>query len=348
MGADAVRTTRWLVLLDRIQRWRGESAPARSDRYLLATLEEAFAEPGCPLCRLLAHKERRSLEALLWEQVNDPLTAERIARARGFCWEHTWALVPAGAAVHSHLGVAIVVERVLRQAFQAWSTGALARWWTPQEPCPICVWLADAEVTLLEATAALLRRDPTFLTARPGLLCRPHATALAASRAGVSLAEWEERAARELPGWSYRERLAHEVGRCPWFLPYPGVVPETCPACLAEPPRPGRLWAWLGEAFDRSAQMPARWAVACLGHALADGRSPAVDDLAALVGDLAAFVRAADYRFRGQLTEEQRASWLRALARLVGTVPAVGVHERVQTVAVLGFDRLAVDDRSVR
>lgn len=316
------------AVLDRFRRWRRGRDSGLVDRYLLATLEEAFAEPGCPLCRLLARKERRSLEALLWEQVNDPLTAERIARARGFCWEHAWALVPAGAAVHSHLGVAIVVERVLRQALQAWRAGALDRWWTPQAPCPVCVWLGEAEETLVLATATLVRRNPALLATRPGLLCRPHAMALAACRAGVSLADWEERVARELLDWSHHERLAHEAGRCPWFLPHPSVVPETCPACLAEPPRPGRLWAWLADASDRSAQVRSRWTVSCLGHALADGRSPAVDELASLVDDLAAFVRAADYRFRGQLTVAQRASWLRALARLVGTVPAAGVHER--------------------
>ncbi|MFN3336454.1 MAG: hypothetical protein ACK42I_03005 [Thermomicrobium sp.] len=297
------------------------------DRYLAATVHEAFAEPGCPLCRLLSQKERRSLESLLWEQVNDPMTADRLAAARGFCWEHAWALVPAGAAVHSHLGVAILLERILRDAYRRGHTRqSLDRWLVPEEPCPICEWLATAEETLLWTTAELARHDPQLLLEQPGVLCRPHATALAHLAPDLPWTAWETRVAHTRPRWSHRERLAHDAGRRPWYLPQPATLPECCPRCLAVLPQHDRSWEWFRhqrEPLAEGADLQL-----CLGHAGEGDFLFFRTALAELLDDLAAFIAAADYRFQGELTAGQRTSWLRAIARLVGTVPSAGVHER--------------------
>lgn len=300
---------------------------AALDRYLAATIEEAFAVPGCPLCYLLAQKERRSLESLLWEQVNDPMTAERLAAARGFCWEHTWALVPAGAAVHSHLGVAILLERILRDAYRSSPTlQSLERWLVPEEPCPICQWLAAAEETLLWTTAELARHDPGLLLEQVGILCRPHAMALAHLAPALSWAAWETRVAHTRPRWSHLERLAHDAGRRPWYLPQPATLPECCPHCLSAPPQRDRLWVWFLHQREPDAEGAAL--ESCLGHAGGKDFLRFRAALAELLDDLAAFIAAADYRFRGGLTQGQRSSWLRAIARLVGTVPSAGAHER--------------------
>ena len=67
-------------------------------------LQEAFGQPGCPLCRLLADGADRLLDAVLWEMVNDPALRQELNQARGYCPRHTWLLVREGAA----LGVAIL------------------------------------------------------------------------------------------------------------------------------------------------------------------------------------------------------------------------------------------------
>ncbi len=35
-------------------------------------LQEALAQSGCPLCRLLEERAEQYLDNLLWENVNDP------------------------------------------------------------------------------------------------------------------------------------------------------------------------------------------------------------------------------------------------------------------------------------
>jgi len=330
-----VRTPEHRPFVERFREFLPRSQRVSLDRYLAATVRETFAEPGCPLCRLLSQKERRSLESLLWEQVNDPMTADRLAAARGFCWEHTWALVPAGAAVHSHLGVAILLERILRDAYRSGtSSQALERWLAPEEPCPVCEWLAAAEETLLWTTAELARHDPGLLLQQPGILCQPHAAALARLAPALPWAEWEMRVARERPRWSHRERLAHEAGRRPWHLPQPATLPECCPQCLDAPPRRDRCWDWF--MHQREAHAEGAALEPCLGHGLESDFLRSRAALAELLDDLAAFIAAADYRFRGELTPGQRSSWLRAIARLAGTVPAAGAHERNRPSSVVG------------
>ncbi len=315
------------TFVDRFRELLARGQRTSLDRYLAATVQEAFAEPGCPLCRLLSQKERRSLESLLWEQVNDPMTADRLAAARGFCWEHTWALVPAGAAVHSHLGVAILLERILRDAYRHGQTPhSLERWLVPEDPCPICEWLATAEESLLWATAELASHDPRLLLEQPGVLCRPHAAALVRLTSAFPWDVWETRVAHLRPRWSHLEQLAHDVGRRPWHLPQPAALPECCPHCLATLPQRDRTWAWFLHQREPSAEGIAL--EPCLGHAGAEDFLHCRVALAELLDDLAAFIAAADYRFRGELTPGQRSSWLRAIARLVGTVPSAGVHER--------------------
>jgi hypothetical protein len=69
-------------------------------------IREAFGQPGCPFCRLLARSADRYLDAVLWEQVNDTTVRSELNQARGYCPQHGWMLVRAGAA----LGVAILTR----------------------------------------------------------------------------------------------------------------------------------------------------------------------------------------------------------------------------------------------
>ncbi len=258
--------TRGPELLARVRRLLGAREPM-PDRYLLRTIEEEFELAGCPVCRLLARKELRGLEALLWEQVTDPLTHRRLLASRGFCFEHAWTLIPAGRLVHSHYGVAIVLDRLLQDFLARAVAGveAAQRWLRPEAPCPACEWNRAAEDTLLWTLAWLGERDPDLLGDGPAALCRPHAAGLLAytsSERRAALAQrilWRtEQALRE---GTAEERLALLVGRKPHELPPQAV---SCPACARTRRslvddgcwRQSRLHAWVAwlDAPDRVAE----------------------------------------------------------------------------------------------
>jgi hypothetical protein len=71
----------------------------------------ALALEGCPICRLTAEVVERYLDFMLWERVTDPDLRREVRQARGFCHEHAWALVRAGAS----LGIAILLQDVLQE-----------------------------------------------------------------------------------------------------------------------------------------------------------------------------------------------------------------------------------------
>ena len=73
-------------------------------------LLEAFSEPGCALCRLLAVSADKLVDSILYEGVNDPPTREKLNAARGYCTSHAELLIRAGAA----LGVTIMMDGILK------------------------------------------------------------------------------------------------------------------------------------------------------------------------------------------------------------------------------------------
>lgn len=79
-------------------------------------LRDAFASPGCAVCRLKANAAGHYLDSLLWENVNDPGVRRSIRQARGFCHEHAWELVHNDGA---SLGVAIIMRDVLQSVLEA-------------------------------------------------------------------------------------------------------------------------------------------------------------------------------------------------------------------------------------
>lgn len=149
-------------------------------------IHEAFGQPGCPFCRLLAHSADRYLDAVLWEMVNDPEVRAEFNQARGYCARHGWLLLRAGAA----LGVAIMtrgllgvlldavasnpLEEASESTVQSWlrsldrdrvspATDKLAASLSPQVPCPLCAQVEYLEqeyaktlLAHLEGTGALV------------------------------------------------------------------------------------------------------------------------------------------------------------------------------------------------
>ena len=139
-----------------------KSAPPKRDSApYLGDLRQAFAQRGCPICRLLATSADRHLDAVLWEMVLDRQLRAEVNEARGYCQQHGWLLDRVGAA----LGTAILtrgtiktlldalaehpVERSsasilqsLRQSLGAQqasgATEHVVAALTPVRPCPVC------------------------------------------------------------------------------------------------------------------------------------------------------------------------------------------------------------------
>ncbi|MGQ9568349.1 MAG: DUF6062 family protein [Anaerolineae bacterium] len=162
-------------------------------------LREALAQPGCALCRLEARTADQVVEAILWEQVNDPGLRRRVRLARGFCHEHAWLLVRQGAS----LGVAILLRDVfqdlldeteappfrppaplsLRRAREALdrslpsqATADLVARLEPHGPCPVCRQVEAMEGVYLQTLAEDLLGEDGLLEdfqASDGL-CLPH------------------------------------------------------------------------------------------------------------------------------------------------------------------------------
>ncbi len=159
-------------------------------------LVEACAQPGCPVCRCLREEGLRHLEALMYEQVNDPGTRGTLRSSWGFCNWHAWML---GEIPGSGLGTAIIYEDLLRRALGrlrrlllkiergAWSGAGLLRWvgrrpripileaWRDKADCMICRSLGASEATYLR-TIFDFSGDPEFDRAfdRSWGVCLPH------------------------------------------------------------------------------------------------------------------------------------------------------------------------------
>lgn len=78
-------------------------------------LLDAFKEPGCPVCTRLEEGALRTLDGLMYEQVNDPGTRDRLVESHGFCNWHAWML----PSVHnSASGVAIIYRHLLQETLE--------------------------------------------------------------------------------------------------------------------------------------------------------------------------------------------------------------------------------------
>lgn len=165
-------------------------------------LIEACDHDGCPVCHCLRQDAVRYLDAVLYEQVNDPGTRAALRDSWGFCNWHAWL---SRDVLHSGLGTGIISEDLLgaslgrlRRLLVRIRRGGLAAGWlgrlfgrAPQIPllrlwqrraiCPACRVARESEagylLTVLEFTG-----DPQFDRAfdcSPGL-CLPHVVRLIA------------------------------------------------------------------------------------------------------------------------------------------------------------------------
>lgn len=139
-------------------------------------IEEALKQPGCPICRLGVDAASRTVDAFLWENVNDPVVRKPINDAYGFCPEHTRLLVAVEMASSGPvLGVNIIYEQLgrlvgqeLRQlSFRNRAISTVQTWWaqmtgrkvslvrnrylSAKNQCPVCLQQSQANINALTA-----------------------------------------------------------------------------------------------------------------------------------------------------------------------------------------------------
>jgi hypothetical protein len=145
----------------------------------------ACREGDCPVCSREADAVRRSLEALLREQVNDPLIRRRLRDSHGLCPAHTGLLA---SLPHANLAVALIYQDLLRDAHERLRLAAgtrrhgkrsadvpLAGWHRARAACHICL---AGEARVASDLAVILQHfaEPAFREqfASSAGLCLPH------------------------------------------------------------------------------------------------------------------------------------------------------------------------------
>lgn len=125
--------------------------PTRSSKFVTYfELLDAFREPGCPVCTKLERGALKSLDGLMYEQVNDPYVRDRLVESHGFCNWHAWMLP---GISNSALGVALIYRHLLGETLghlhaarqEARPRGRWRRLWTrlrgvQEDPLPFLAW----------------------------------------------------------------------------------------------------------------------------------------------------------------------------------------------------------------
>jgi hypothetical protein len=183
------------VDLGRLLRALGWDRERRARRFVAYfQLRDACGHSGCPVCRCLRELTRRSLAAVLYEQVTDPATRAVLRDSWGLC---AWHASMATEVEHAALGMAIIYQDLLgrlrshlveaqRQAgasragrgwrlFRRTVPPALVSARAARRPCPLCVDVAHSEASYLHVVLDGLR-DDEFDAAYAGSagLCLPH------------------------------------------------------------------------------------------------------------------------------------------------------------------------------
>jgi hypothetical protein len=185
--------------------------PSRTD------LHSAYHAEGCPVCALLDRSERRYIDATLYEHVTDVKWRGEVRAARGFCALHTARVLDVG---RSALGVTLVAADLLntlrgelaaagsargRVRSMFGGGGGAATGLKPQQPCPICAYVADlANIYVAALLDDVATSDGSREYGASAGLCLPHLIR-SAERGGAG---WEAVRSHQLAAW---ERLEGEL-----------------------------------------------------------------------------------------------------------------------------------------
>jgi hypothetical protein len=129
---------------------------------------EAFDLPGCPICDLVNQSVRARMDAVLYEQVNDPGTRRKLIESRGFCRQHSALLLELGHP----LSVAIIYRDIVDSVSGELNSGKSR---PNRAKCLGCVWAENDEKQYL-STLAEHFADPDLSGGILGSrdLCLPH------------------------------------------------------------------------------------------------------------------------------------------------------------------------------
>lgn len=156
-------------------------------------LLDAFAESGCPICRLGLRSVDRFLDAMNYDSVNDPGFREQLNRGRGFCNIHAYQWLESAfvlgtaeiyrdviAAVAADLrelsprapGMAERLSSLLGSAATGSRPGPVS---AATASCPACAHLAETGQVLTRTLVQGLQ-NPEFRERyeQSSGLCRPH------------------------------------------------------------------------------------------------------------------------------------------------------------------------------
>lgn len=179
-------------------------------------LIEAFAQPGCAICRLLERDVSRFLDTLLYEHPTDPISQNNFRASRGLCHKHTWMLPSYNSALTTAVLYNAVIDELLQisastapdqaqgrlqRRLMSGGDNALAAALAADRPCPACVVRDKSEAIFVEVLGQHVTetRMRAVFTKSEGL-CLPHfQAALRASRdaetarliAGVQRDQWQ-------------------------------------------------------------------------------------------------------------------------------------------------------------
>ena len=137
-------------------------------------LEKACAQPGCPVCAIVADRSRRYIDNMLFEHVSDRGFRAQYREAGGFCPDHAKSL----DSYRDGLAVAILGVDVLKDALPALKRRKAN---VRKGQCPACAETERVEREFLGFIAGATDEDfVSFFTASVGL-CLPHYRALLSS-----------------------------------------------------------------------------------------------------------------------------------------------------------------------
>jgi hypothetical protein len=175
---------------------------------------------GCPVCHGANRAAWRYLDSLLWEQVNDPETREKLRAGFGFCREHSMMAIAVAGQQSAGLGMAILYEDFLRsldrrlgdavrtrrgersRRFRAGRRSPLPK----PAPCRVCVNGRHVE----EAYLRLLGTAPDDSPVTSGIRAPQRGLCLNHTLFGLSRARTDEQADRILACFTHGDRELRE------------------------------------------------------------------------------------------------------------------------------------------
>ncbi len=150
-------------------------------------LADAFALPGCPLCRERARTETAYLESILSESVNDIPFRRALDAGRGFCPGHCRAVLEADRRRSGTLGAAILLRAALVARLRDLEATHASGGWTRTRrsgeaarapACPACRRMAESDAGLVEGLVRLAADAAWAESVATAPFCLGHLVAL--------------------------------------------------------------------------------------------------------------------------------------------------------------------------